>query len=1088
MTFAERKEGCIMSTTTIHSLFTDRVNDIVSKYNGRSLIIFKGFGVDQIRQLIIHPNSILNDNALLQGDYLDLGILDDRWLELASSIKSAAKPLVGFYEELLAVRQILPRIKIDRILVVENNILSPWVPCYYPYSMAERLFDYWQSEHEVTAEDSLFQLIEMYGEVKLLKEGRALLLPITLDDERITVVPFWAEKASEQEFPDDDLEQIEIGSARDWEYCLDFTNEKHSPALFLKKEGVLSSRINAILCAAYLLGIDVYVDEWELYQEKVEYNDSQFIPILQKYWGSNAQFRPLLFYKDPDRSQETEVISQGQIIAEIVDQCEAAQDEDIFSNVFITAPTGSGKSILFQIPALYLAEKYNLVTIVVSPLIALMNDQVDQLQRERGISIAACINSSMSLEERTDVIDQIHAGKKSLLYLAPELLLTTHLQSFLGGRQVGMVVIDEAHTVTSWGRDFRSDYWFLGDFLKQSARDGLNFPVLCLTATAVYSGEDDVVNDTIHELGLGKTIIHLGNVKRNNISFDIQQHDPAKIEQRVEDAKFDLTMQRMREYISNGEKVLTYFPYRSQVDQIHTLIGASERIKIRRYHGQIPSAERKLVERDYKSGTAMGLFCTKAFGMGIDVGDIKHVIHFAPTGTLSDYVQEIGRAARNKDIHGIAHIDFFPGDLRYVRSLNGISEMRQFQLREMLKKICAIHKAKKRRNLLISAETFEYLFKEKDVENRTKSGLLLLSKDLSNKYTFPVLIVRPKAMLSKNYINVPNEIEETFLKLYGSYCKFQQGVIPRTVPTKNQTLASDMTVYSSGKTFLVDMSGIWEKCYPDRSFGMFKKEFFEKTFIADGKQFSIAPRVRVEIRYTDDYDVISQRIETAINAITHIFEKYKNGEVKQFSQRQFEADLAELLGEKIVPHDKAGMLLDIFTESVNDSAEYSQSRNRVRVLRSRKMPGADETGYFVSSAAYARLPSFFIHQIGQCAVNTEDNSFFRFYPLVQNKQIEIMPLLRFMELLGLATYEIRGGEKAEVFIRINDPAKLEYLASSGKYTNNVLQSIQEHHRNNERLLTAFFSIHMNDEKRWELIEQYFLGNEEYVRHALNIID
>lgn len=1077
-----------MSTTTIHSLFTDRVNDIVSKYNGRSLIIFKGFGVDQIRQLIIHPNSILNDNALLQGDYLDLGILDDRWLELASSIKSAAKPLVGFYEELLAVRQILPRIKIDRILVVENNILSPWVPCYYPYSMAERLFDYWQSEHEVTAEDSLFQLIEMYGEVKLLKEGRALLLPITLDDERITVVPFWAEKASEQEFPDDDLEQIEIGSARDWEYCLDFTNEKHSPALFLKKEGVLSSRINAILCAAYLLGIDVYVDEWELYQEKVEYNDSQFIPILQKYWGSNAQFRPLLFYKDPDRSQETEVISQGQIIAEIVDQCEAAQDEDIFSNVFITAPTGSGKSILFQIPALYLAEKYNLVTIVVSPLIALMNDQVDQLQRERGISIAACINSSMSLEERTDVIDQIHAGKKSLLYLAPELLLTTHLQSFLGGRQVGMVVIDEAHTVTSWGRDFRSDYWFLGDFLKQSARDGLNFPVLCLTATAVYSGEDDVVNDTIHELGLGKTIIHLGNVKRNNISFDIQQHDPAKIEQRVEDAKFDLTMQRMREYISNGEKVLTYFPYRSQVDQIHTLIGASERIKIRRYHGQIPSAERKLVERDYKSGTAMGLFCTKAFGMGIDVGDIKHVIHFAPTGTLSDYVQEIGRAARNKDIHGIAHIDFFPGDLRYVRSLNGISEMRQFQLREMLKKICAIHKAKKRRNLLISAETFEYLFKEKDVENRTKSGLLLLSKDLSNKYTFPVLIVRPKAMLSKNYINVPNEIEETFLKLYGSYCKFQQGVIPRTVPTKNQTLASDMTVYSSGKTFLVDMSGIWEKCYPDRSFGMFKKEFFEKTFIADGKQFSIAPRVRVEIRYTDDYDVISQRIETAINAITHIFEKYKNGEVKQFSQRQFEADLAELLGEKIVPHDKAGMLLDIFTESVNDSAEYSQSRNRVRVLRSRKMPGADETGYFVSSAAYARLPSFFIHQIGQCAVNTEDNSFFRFYPLVQNKQIEIMPLLRFMELLGLATYEIRGGEKAEVFIRINDPAKLEYLASSGKYTNNVLQSIQEHHRNNERLLTAFFSIHMNDEKRWELIEQYFLGNEEYVRHALNIID
>lgn len=221
---------------------------------------------------------------------------------------------------------------------------------------------------------------------------------------------------------------------------------------------------------------------------------------------------------------------------------------------------------------------------------------------------------------------------------------------------------------------------------------------------------------------------------------------------------------------------------------------------------------------------------------------------------------------------------------------------------------------------------------------------------------------------------------------------------------------------------------------------------------------------------------------------TQVFEKHKTGKTKQFSQKQFEAELAEILDEKVIPHDKFGMLLDIFTESVNEGAAYSQSRSRVRVLRSRKIPGADETGYFVSSAAYAQLPNFFIHQIWQCKVNTEDNSFFRFYPLVQNKQIEIMSLLRFMELLGLATYEIRGGEKAEVFIRINDPEKLERLATSGKYTNGVLQSIQEHHRNNERLLTAFFASDMNDDERWELIEQYFLGNEEYVRRILHIAD
>ena len=88
----------------------------------------------------------------------------------------------------------------------------------------------------------------------------------------------------------------------------------------------------------------------------------------------------------------------------------------------------------------------------------------------------------------------------------------------------------------------------------------------------------------------------------------------------------------------------------------------------------------------------------------------------------------------------------------------------------------------------------------------------------------------------------------------------------------------------------------------------------------------------------------------------------------------------------------------------------------------------------------------------------------------------------------LCPQQIRGGEKAEVFIRINDPEKLERLVTSGKYTNGVLQSIQEHHRNNERLLTAFFSADMNDDERWELIEQYFLGNEEYVRRILHIAD
>lgn len=1068
----------------ISSLFQERVEQLLSGSQGRTLYFFKGFALPQIHYLAGHPGSLLKSLPLSDDGSLDLPALQTKWFDMVAAIQMGSGPLVGFYEELLALKDFLTHLPIERIVVVENNMMTPWSPNCLSHQQALQLFDYQQTEHE--ASDPLLRtLTQFYGDVKILNGEQALLLPVTIEDDRIERRSFWSEEPLSTDMIECDR-TIEIGSNADWQYRVNILLGNREPALFLQHGDTLSGRQLALANALSALEVSFGIDEIELYEEKLEYNPNQFLPLLKRYWGENASFRPLLFYKDPDKSHETETISQGSIISEIVDQCEQAADGEPYSNIFITAPTGAGKSILFQLPALYLAERYNMVTLVVSPLIALMNDQVDQLQRERSISIAACINSSMSMEERLDTIEQIGSGKKSLLYLAPELLLTTNLQFFLGGRKVGLVVIDEAHTVTSWGRDFRSDYWFLGDFLKQSRRNGLVFPVLCLTATAVYSGGDDVVNDTISELGLERTIIHLGNVMRSNIEFDICRHDRDRLSDKVENVKMDLTMQRMRRYIAGGEKVLAYFPYRSQVDQIHTMLERPEQGAIRRYHGQISAPERKLVERDYKSGAAMGLFCTKAFGMGIDVGDIKHVVHFAPTGTLADYVQEIGRAARNPDIQGIAHIDYFPSDLRYVRALNGMSEMRQFQLKEMLKKICEIYNAKKRRNLLISAETFEYLFDEKEVENRTKSGLMLLAKDLSNKFSFPVLVVRPKAMLSKNYVYVPKEMNDVFLSKYGAYAKVQAGSSSRTESTRNAAYASDVRIYSHGKTYLVDMAKIWEECYPDRSFGLFKREFFEQETLIHGQRFCYSPRVKVEIRYKGDFSENLQRMEQIVGAIVDVFGFYKNADTKQFTQAQFETALHEKLGEQILPREKMGLLLDIFTSPVNENAVYAQELNQVRVLQKRKQSGTDDTVYFVNNPAYARLDSYFSRFLTSCAPS-KDNAFYRFYPLTQNKPLGIMPLLRLLELLDLATYEIRGGEKAEVFIRINDPVKLQRL-SAGNYRNDVLRSIRDRHQHNHKLLAAFFTAQMSTQERWELIEQYFLGNETYVAEVLNLTD
>ena len=151
-----------------------------------------------------------------------------------------------------------------------------------------------------------------------------------------------------------------------------------------------------------------------------EHFDSRpFLPLLQKYWGKDAQFRPLQFYSSPRENRDTMQLSQGEIIACIAAQCERAASGKAFRNVFVTAPTGAGKSVLFQLPALYLAEKLHAVTIVVTPLKALMKDQVAQLEKKQGATCATCLHSDITYEEREDASARFMKGKNPLSTFLP---------------------------------------------------------------------------------------------------------------------------------------------------------------------------------------------------------------------------------------------------------------------------------------------------------------------------------------------------------------------------------------------------------------------------------------------------------------------------------------------------------------------------------------------------------------------------------------------------------------------------------------------------------------------------------------------
>ena len=813
----------------------------------------------------------------------------------------------------------------------------------------------------------------------------------------------------------------------------------------------------------------------------MDYAPGQFLPLLREHWGAPADFRELQFYDNPSLSKETVPVSQGSLIGEIVDQCEQAMEgETSFRDIFITAPTGAGKSLLFQLPALYLAEKYALVTIVVTPLIALMHDQVAQLESERGVTCATYLDSKLTFEERQHRIEQIRAGEKSILYLAPELLLATGLRPIIGDRPVGLMVIDEAHTVTTWGRDFRPDYWFLGDFLRSAKREGRCFPVLCLTATAVYTGADDVVNETISELGLHHPVLHLGCVKRENILFDINLRERADQERTSEELKIEAIVRRIQTYVAKRQRFLVYCPFKPHVDAVYAALPAQTKSWVRRYYSgdRISDTERRMAEADYRCGRALGLVCTKAFGMGVDVSDIQHIIHFAPSGSLADYVQEIGRAARDQTLVGVAHMDFYQGDIRYARALSSMSETKQYQLKGMLKKLCDVYDVRRHRNLLVSSESFAYLFKEQDLDNKVKNGLLMLAKDLKYKYGFPVLIVRPQAMLTTNYVNVPPALEKEFLRQFGDYAQ-PMGTVPDRVISSRRQGASDTRVHNVGSIYRVRIGDLWQSRFADQTFAAFKFRFFQEGILKGGSDSRLSPRIRAAVNYHGPFQEIVELVTGLLENIQTVLDGFEQAEKKSFDEKSFRDSLNALRPGRELSQTQTALLLDMFTLTASEKAKYTTSRRLVKILQLRSKPGEGGHEYIIRGTL---MKDYLLRLLHQCTPNYEDR-YQAFVPIGQTDAISILPILKLIEILELASYELRGGEKSEIFIRINDPYKLRRLAE-GNYSNAILQEVVRRHRASQKLLQDFFTTDLSDEERWDLIEDHFLGREEDVAALL----
>lgn len=289
-------------------------------------------------------------------------------------------------------------------------------------------------------------------------------------------------------------------------------------------------------------------------------------------------------------------------------------------------PTGAGKSLIYQLTALCLPG----ATLVLSPLIALMKDQVDSLVR-RGIA-ATYINSTLAAAEQERRLQAMAAGAYRLVYVAPERLRSAPFLAALRGLAVSLIAVDEAHCISQWGHDFRPDYLHIA-----AARSLLGEP---LTAALTATATPDVQDDIVRRLGLERAERIITGFNRANLGFEVRYTPelPAKLE-----ALRDL----LRQHATAQGGCIVYVGTRSDAEEVAEFVRSVGGLEAEHYHGGMEPAARARVEDAFLAGDLPVVVATNAFGMGVDRPDVRLVAHFSLPGTLEAYYQEAGRAGRD---------------------------------------------------------------------------------------------------------------------------------------------------------------------------------------------------------------------------------------------------------------------------------------------------------------------------------------------------------------------------------------------------------------------------------------------------------
>lgn len=958
----------------------------------------------------------------------------------------------------------------DRIVVVYDNLRS-----LYPLSKADYI-----EKTDATGSEKRSEKMPVY-QAEQMKVGEHYFYSLKHFSDELIKAPLFSIK---KDLPLASLETAMSNQVLDVisdPYAIDvLVNECIEDATFYKQIYVKVSKKNALnkttlnslqelnhLFSRFGGGIFIQREE-SVPKNYVPSEES--IALLKQYWGNHAEFRDIQVYENPELDNSIIPVSQGLLVDTIIQEykngCEGIQPRDIF----ITAPTGAGKSLIFQLPAFYAASKGD-VTIVVSPLKALMTDQVEGLKSERHYDKVEFINSDLTLIDRDKIIEGCKRDEVDILYLSPELLLSYDIRYFIGERKLGLLIVDEAHLITTWGRDFRVDYWFLGNHINKMRKyNDYLFPLVALTATAVYGGVNDMVFDSINSLNMHDPHKFIGNVRRDNIEFVIDTHDDYSTG-RYDQNKETETVNIIKGIHELDMKGIVYAPYTRHINRLKEKCDEIKSDLAVAFHGGMEADEQKFAYQSFKHNQCKVMIATKAFGMGVDIPDIQVVYHHAPSGLLPDYIQEIGRAARKKGIQGFAALTFSKSDLRYSKQLFGISSLKTYQLKEVLSKIIRCFNSNgKKRNMLVAANDFAYIFDSADeVDQKVATALMMIEKDYLNKTRFNVLIARPKRLFTKVYARTTQVGVERLQEKYGECFK------------------EILKISGNYHTLELNLDSIWSKHFSDRSFPQIKSEFYKKKFLAD-EGIELTPQIRVTINIDKDYREILGEVRRVLSAVSSSFAQFGFRSIF-FTQKEFVAELSERMNSKYNVEKIASFMLGTYsgymkaTERALEGDSFLQQRRHGTTMQ-----------YQVFSTNYQAKFTQLLRIFANLFDGKERQSADRYLSINDIPLMNHIRLGSLLEIMELGTFETTGGDEPKIFLRLNDPRRIEKDSKNDQYKNSILESVKNRHKVSCELFEHFFTNYFSNEKRWDFVEDFFLGMsnddlfEKYSGKIVNHID